>query len=109
NAEGRQAADRDETEPAQETESVQAAEPAQETESVQAAEPAQDAAVDAGASLASGEQPERQGESETGRPASSPFWFAVPEERAVVDESGQQLFRVVPGIWFLALEDHGSS
>lgn len=38
-----------------------------------------------------------------------PFWFAVPQARPALDpETGQPVFTVVPGQWFLALENHGS-
>ncbi|WAL39171.1 hypothetical protein BRM1_07635 [Brevibacterium sp. BRM-1] len=42
--------------------------------------------------------------------ASQAFWFAVPESRQAVDpQTGQPVFTVTTGEWFLALADHGNA
>ncbi|MDN3496065.1 hypothetical protein QL996_09015 [Planococcus sp. APC 4015] len=35
------------------------------------------------------------------------FWALAPEERDVVDEAGQSIFRIGPTAWALVVEDHG--
>lgn len=35
------------------------------------------------------------------------FWALAPEERDVVDENGESLFRIGPTAWALVIEDHG--
>ncbi|MGB4135847.1 MAG: hypothetical protein WA971_04750 [Microbacterium sp.] len=42
-------------------------------------------------------------------PAPEPFWFLVPEPRAVVDDSGAEVFRIGPHAWALAIEDRGGA
>lgn len=38
-----------------------------------------------------------------------PFWFAVPETREALDQAtGRPAFQIVPGSWYLALDDRGS-
>lgn len=41
--------------------------------------------------------------------AQQPFWALAPDERAIVDEQGNELFRVGPTAWALVIEDRGSS
>jgi len=53
-------------------------------------------------------QPQQGNEAQA--PVSEPFWFAVPEPRPAVDETtGETVFMVTPGEWFLAQEDRGTS
>ncbi|GAB3041164.1 hypothetical protein GCM10027079_01060 [Sediminivirga luteola] len=41
-------------------------------------------------------------------PVQQAFWFAVPEPRPAFDpHTGEQLYVIQPGAWFLALQDHG--
>ncbi|GAA1192185.1 hypothetical protein GCM10009585_06370 [Brevibacterium paucivorans] len=55
-------------------------------------------------------QPQQGNEAQAQSPASEPFWFAVPEPRPAVDETtGETVFMVTPGEWFLAQEDRGTS
>lgn len=55
-------------------------------------------------------QPQQGNEAQAQAPASEPFWFAVPEPRPAVDETtGETVFMVTPGEWFLAQEDRGTS
>lgn len=58
--------------------------------------------------LAHAVQPQQANEAQA--PVSEPFWFAVPEPRPAVDETtGETVFMVTPGEWFLAQEDRGTS
>lgn len=41
--------------------------------------------------------------------AQQPFWALVPEERAVVDVAGAEIFRVGPTAWALVVEDNTTS
>ena len=41
--------------------------------------------------------------------AQQPFWALVPEERAVVDVTGAEIFRVGPTAWALVVEDNTTS
>ena len=55
-------------------------------------------------------QPQQGHEAQAQAPVSEPFWFAVPEPRPAVDETtGETVFMVTPGEWFLAQEDRGTS
>ena len=58
--------------------------------------------------LAHAVQPQQANEAQA--PVSEPFWFAVPDPRPAVDEAtGDTVFMVTPGEWFLAIQNRGTS
>lgn len=55
-------------------------------------------------------QPQQGFEAQAQPQTSEPFWFAVPEPRPAVDATtGETVFMVTPGEWFLATENRGAS
>lgn len=55
-------------------------------------------------------QPQQEAEEQAQPEASEAFWFAVPDPRPAVDEAtGNTVFMVTPGEWFLAVQNRGTS
>ena len=55
-------------------------------------------------------QPQQDDEAHAQAPASEAFWFAVPEPRPAVHETtGETVFVITPGEWFLAVRNRGTS
>lgn len=71
-----------------------------------------DGSVPDGASPAPATEPDAADAHDAAEPAAAPvqaFWALVPDERDVVDEQGNTLFRIGPTAWALAIEDRGDA
>lgn len=68
------------------------------------------ASADHETQLSQAVQPQQEAEEQAQPPASEAFWFAVPDPRPAVDEAtGDTVFMVTPGEWFLAIQNRGTS
>ena len=68
------------------------------------------ASADQETQLSQAVQPQQEVEEQAQQESSEAFWFAVPDPRPAVDEtSGETVFMVTPGEWFLAVQNRGTS
>lgn len=68
------------------------------------------ASADQETQLSQAVQPQQETEEQAQPDSSEAFWFAVPDPRPAVDEtSGETVFMVTPGEWFLAVQNRGTS
>ncbi len=68
------------------------------------------ASADQETQLSQAVQPQQETAEQAQPESSEAFWFAVPDPRPAVDEtSGETVFMVTPGEWFLAVQNRGTS